>query len=163
MSSILKTSLTDQSSFSNFITFLSSVRVPVDTLILHSVFGVLFKCFLVFLGTADHALSARGCVLCVRGGASCVPAVCRPSCVAYVSCACLAYHMLHCRWGTPSSLSFGCLVCFRVHVLLNHRSFDLCFTDRAVRNRPGTIQSSAILAQGCVVQFSKPLPPTFLF
>ena len=135
---------------------------PRALLICISVFGVLCQCFLVFPGTADHALSARGCVLCVKGGASCLMQFVVLPVFAYVACVWLAYHMLHFRWGTPLSIIwvFGL---FRVHVLLIHMSFDLWFTDRAARHRPRTTQSSAILAQGCVVQVSKPLPPTFLF
>ena len=74
-------------------------------------------------------------VVVLKGGTSCSPAVCRPSLVrVYVSCVCFAYHMLRFRWGTPLSIIWVFSL-FRVHVLIFHKSVDLCFTDRAVRHR----------------------------
>ena len=89
---------------------------------------------------------------CLRGGASCVLAVCRRSCVRECfMCVPRASHV---------SFLFVLSVCVRVHCVLVHKSFDLRIADRTVRYGP---RANALLPFGSslFVRFTNnfPRPP----
>ena len=99
---------------------------------------------------------------CVRGGTSCVPAVCRRSCVR--ECFMCVPRVSHVTllFGDPPS-HIGVFGCVHVHGVLNHKSFDLCFADRAVRNRPSTNNLLPFWLKIVVCEFQNPSRPRSCF